>query len=91
MGLRNSKYDAQEELAVDALGEAPQPLELSKYEQEGGIYGGGARGSMSKIPEPGFNFSIFPCGRTTQKCCILRFTRKEIADLKNNVAQARKS
>jgi zinc protease len=27
-------------------------------EQEGGIYGGGARGSMSKKFEPGFNFSI---------------------------------
>jgi hypothetical protein len=27
------------------------------HEQEGGIYGGGARGSMSN-PEPGFNFSI---------------------------------
>jgi hypothetical protein len=25
MGLRNAKYDAQEELAVDALGEPPQP------------------------------------------------------------------
>ncbi|WP_194852595.1 M16 family metallopeptidase [Nonlabens antarcticus] len=78
-------YDAQEELAVNALGEALtiRIIEVLR-EQEGGIYGGGARGSMSKIPEPGFNFSVsFPCGPDNVEKLIAA-TQKEIAELKKN-------
>ncbi|BAO56405.1 M16 family metallopeptidase [Nonlabens marinus] len=78
-------YNAEEDLAVDALGEALtiRIIEVLR-EQEGGIYGGGARGSMSKIPEPGFNFSIsFPCGPDNVEKLIAA-TQKEIAALKEN-------
>ncbi|SCY06795.1 zinc protease [Nonlabens sp. Hel1_33_55] len=78
-------YSAKEELAVDALGEALtiRIIEVLR-EQEGGIYGGGARGSMSKIPEPGFNFSVsFPCGPDNVEKLVAA-TQKEIANLKEN-------
>ncbi|WP_105982217.1 M16 family metallopeptidase [Nonlabens agnitus] len=78
-------YSAQEDLAVDALGEALtiRIIEVLR-EQEGGIYGGGARGSMSKIPEPGFNFSVsFPCGPDNVEKLVAA-TQKEIANLKEN-------
>jgi zinc protease len=80
-----AEYDANEELAIDALGEALtiRIIEVLR-EQEGGIYGGGARGSMSKIPEPGFNFSVsFPCGPDNVEKLIAA-TQKEISELKNN-------
>jgi len=78
-------YNAQEDLAVDALGEALtiRIIEVLR-EQEGGIYGGGARGSMSKLPEPGFNFSVsFPCGPDNVEKLVAA-TQKEIASLKQN-------
>lgn len=78
-------YSAQEEMAVDALGEAItiRIIEVLR-EQEGGIYGGGARGGMSKIPEPGFNFSVsFPCGPDNVDKLIAA-TQKEITELKKN-------
>lgn len=57
-------YDAQDDMYVDALGEilTIKIIETLR-EKEGGIYGGGARGNMSKMPYPSFNFNIsFPCG-----------------------------
>lgn len=57
-------YSAKEDMALDALGEiATIKIIETLREQEGGIYGGGARGSLSKITYPRYNFSIsFPCG-----------------------------
>ncbi|GAK90566.1 probable zinc protease PqqL [Nonlabens ulvanivorans] len=57
-------YSAKENMALDALGEiATIKIIETLREQEGGIYGGGARGSLSKITYPRYNFSIsFPCG-----------------------------
>nr|WP_053234230.1 insulinase family protein [Nonlabens ulvanivorans] len=62
-GEANS-YSAKENMALDALGEiATIKIIETLREQEGGIYGGGARGSLSKITYPRYNFSIsFPCG-----------------------------
>lgn len=57
-------YSSKEDMALDALGEiATIKIIETLREQEGGIYGGGARGSLSKITYPRYNFSIsFPCG-----------------------------
>lgn len=80
-----ANYSAKEELAVNAMGEALtiKIIEVLR-EQEGGIYSGGARGSMSKIPEPNFNFGIsFPCGPDNVDKLVAA-TQNEIANLKSN-------
>jgi len=48
---------------MSALGEILSIKLIEKLrEEEGGVYGAGARGSISKIPYGRFNFSIsFPC------------------------------
>lgn len=57
-------YNEKEALALSALGEVATIKVIEKLrEDESGIYGGGARGSMNKIPYSTYNFSIsFPCG-----------------------------
>ncbi|GGG13670.1 zinc protease [Dokdonia pacifica] len=57
-------YDDQKELAASALGEVLTIKLVEKLrEEEGGVYGVGARGSLSKITFTDFDFSIsFPCG-----------------------------
>lgn len=59
-----TKYNEKEDYAMRALGEVATIKILEKLrEDESGIYGGGARGSLSKIPYGSYNFSIsFPCG-----------------------------
>lgn len=58
------KYDAKEAFALTALAEVLTiKLVEELRENESGVYGVGARGSMSKVPIGSFNFSIsFPCG-----------------------------
>ncbi len=57
-------YNEKEALAMEALGEVATIKVIEKLrEDESGIYGGGARGGMYKVPFGGYNFSInFPCG-----------------------------
>ncbi|KXH85612.1 M16 family metallopeptidase [Chryseobacterium kwangjuense] len=57
-------YNEKEALALAALGEVATIKVIEKLrEDESGIYGGGARGGMNKIPYSSYNFSIsFPCG-----------------------------
>ncbi len=57
-------YDRKTELAANALGEVLTIKLVEKLrEEEGGVYGVGARGSLSKITFVDFDFSIsFPCG-----------------------------
>lgn len=59
-----TQYDASEDFALGALGEILSiKLVEQLREEEGGVYGVGARGNMSKIPYGSYNFSIsFPCG-----------------------------
>jgi zinc protease len=57
-------YSPKEALAMQALGEV---LTIKLIEQlrenESGVYGVNARGSISKVPSGAYNFSIgFPCG-----------------------------
>ena len=59
-----TKYSEKEDLAMRALGEVATIKIIEKLrEDEGGIYGGGARGSLSKVPYGSYSFNInFPCG-----------------------------
>jgi len=72
-------YNEKEALALSALGEVATIKVIEKLrEDESGIYGGGARGGMNKIPYNSYNFSIsFPCGpENTEK-----LTKSAIAEL----------
>ncbi|THD31701.1 pitrilysin family protein [uncultured Flavobacterium sp.] len=57
-------YSPKEALAMQALGEVLSiKLVEELRENESGVYGISARGSMSKVPNGSYNFSInFPCG-----------------------------
>lgn len=57
-------YNEKEDLAMTALGEVATIKVIEKLrEDEGGIYGGGARGGLNKVPYGSYNFNIsFPCG-----------------------------
>ncbi|HSD15183.1 MAG TPA: insulinase family protein [Flavobacterium sp.] len=60
----DAQYTAKEAFAIQALGEI---LTIKLVEQlrenESGVYGVGARGSMMKVPYGYYNFNIsFPCG-----------------------------
>ena len=59
-----TSYDETTEMAANALGEVLTIKLVEKLrEEEGGVYGVGARGSLSKITFTDFDFSIsFPCG-----------------------------
>lgn len=58
-----TEYDINEARAMNALGEILSIKLIEKLrEEEGGVYGAGARGSIRKMPYGNFNFSIsFPC------------------------------
>lgn len=57
-------YNEKDALALSALGEVATIKVIEKLrEDESGIYGGGARGSMNKMPYGTYNFTVsFPCG-----------------------------
>lgn len=57
-------YNEKEAMALSALGEVATIKVIEKLrEDESGIYSGGARGGMSKIPYGNYSFSLsFPCG-----------------------------
>ncbi|GGG38390.1 zinc protease [Christiangramia forsetii] len=59
-----TEYDKEDEFALTALGEVLTiKLVEQLREEEGGVYGVGARGNMSEIPYDSYSFSIsFPCG-----------------------------
>uniref|UniRef100_UPI00404B98D7 M16 family metallopeptidase n=1 Tax=Flavobacterium sp. TaxID=239 RepID=UPI00404B98D7 len=58
------KYSPEEAFAMKALGDVLTIKLIEELrENESGVYGVGARGSMSKVPNGSYNFSIsFPCG-----------------------------
>ena len=60
----DAKYDGKEAKAFKSLAEILSIKLIEKLrEEEGGVYGVGARGSISKVPYGWFNFRIsFPCG-----------------------------
>lgn len=60
----DTAYSPKEAIAMEALGEVLTiKLVEELRENESGVYGVNARGSMSKIPYGSYNFNIsFPCG-----------------------------
>ncbi|WP_299112782.1 insulinase family protein [uncultured Winogradskyella sp.] len=58
-----TEYNKDEARAMNALGEILSIKLIEKLrEEEGGVYGAGARGSISKLPYSRYSFSIsFPC------------------------------
>ncbi len=57
-------YSSKEALAMDALGEVLTIKLIEELrENESGVYGVSARGSISKVPNGAYSFNIgFPCG-----------------------------
>ncbi|MEM5566117.1 insulinase family protein [Psychroserpens sp. AS72] len=57
-------YDAKEDFAMKTLGEILTIKLIEQLrEEEGGVYGAGARGNISKMPYGWYRFNIsFPCG-----------------------------
>jgi len=60
----DAEYSPKEALAMQALGEVLTIKLIEELrENESGVYGVSARGSMSKVPNGAYNFNIgFPCG-----------------------------
>lgn len=60
----DADYSPKEALAIQALGEVLTIKLIEELrENESGVYGVSARGSMGKVPNGSYNFSIgFPCG-----------------------------
>ena len=58
------EYSTKKKMAIAALGEILTIKLIEKLrEEEGGVYGVGARGSFRKLSYPGIEFTIsFPCG-----------------------------
>ncbi|KQS89419.1 insulinase family protein [Chryseobacterium sp. Leaf394] len=72
-------YNEKEALALEALGEVATIKVIEKLrEDESGIYGGGARGSMNRVPFNSYSFSInFPCGPENAE----KLTKSAIAEI----------
>lgn len=78
-------YDSKTEMAIRALGEVLTIKLVEKLrEEEGGVYGVGARGSLSKISFSNINFNIgFPCGpENVDK--LVAATLAEVENIKTN-------
>ena len=78
-----AKYDIKEARAMNALGEILSIKLIEKLrEEEGGVYGAGARGSINKMPYGRFSFSIsFPCAPEN----VEKLSAAAIAELKKIV------
>jgi len=74
-----TNYTKSEDLSFKALGEILSIKLIEKLrEDEGGVYGVGARGRINKLPYGSYNFSIsFPCGPENVK----KLTDAAIAEL----------
>ncbi|MVO08717.1 insulinase family protein [Flavobacterium sp. TP390] len=72
------KYDSEEAFALKALGDVLTiKLVEELRENESGVYGVGARGSMSKMPYGSYSFSInFPCGPENAETLIASALRE---------------
>lgn len=80
-----TSYDKSEDLAIQALGEILSiKLVEELREAEGGVYGVGARGNLSKIPYGSYSFSIsFPCGpENVEK--LTQAALAEVAEIREN-------
>lgn len=78
-------YDAKEALALSALGEVLTiKLVEELRENESGVYGVGANGSMGKLPYGSYNFQIsFPCGPENAE----KLTESALRELNKMIAE----
>ena len=78
-------YDREISLASSALSDVVTNKLIEKLrEDEGGVYGVGARSSFSEIPYPQLSFSIvFPCGPEKAKD-LINFSLELIEDIRKN-------
>ena len=78
-------YDREISLASSALSDVVTNKLIEKLrEDEGGVYGVGARSSFSEIPTAQLSFSIvFPCGPEKAKD-LINFSLELIEDIKKN-------
>ncbi len=81
----DTEYSKSEDLAIQVLGEILTIKLIEKLrEEEGGVYGVGARGSLNKLPYGNYNFSIgFPCGPENVK----KLTDAAISELKTIISE----
>jgi len=80
-----TKYDKKKDHALQSLGEILTIKLIEKLrEDEGGVYGAGARGNISKMPYGWFSFNIsFPCGpENVEK--LVAATLKEVDNIVKN-------
>ncbi len=78
-------FDSDAKMAVNALGEVLTIKLIEKLrEEEGGVYGVGARGDLTKISYSNLSFSIsFPCGpENVEK--LVEAALAEVEKIKNN-------
>lgn len=77
--MGEAPYNEKEALALEALGEVATIKVIEKLrEDESGIYGGGARGGMYRVPFNNYSFSInFPCGPENAE----KLTKSALAEL----------
>jgi len=86
----DAEYSTKEALAIKALGEVLTIKLIEELrENESGVYGVGARGSMIKVPYGSYNFSIsFPCGpENTEK--LTASALKELQKIIDNGPEAK--
>ncbi|MDY8137639.1 insulinase family protein [Aquimarina sp. 2201CG5-10] len=80
-----TEYSKAEDLAFEGLGEILTIKLIEKLrEEEGGVYGVGARGNINKLSYSGYRFSIgFPCGPENVK----KLTDAAIAEVKKIITE----
>lgn len=85
----DAQYSPKEALAMQALGEVLTIKLIEELrENESGVYGISARGSMSKVPNGAYNFTIgFPCGPDNAEKLIASALR-ELQKIIDNGPQA---
>lgn len=76
-------YNEKDDLALSALGQVATIKVIEKLrEEESGIYSGGARGGMTKVPYGMYQFSLqFPCGPENAE----KLTKSAIAELQKYI------
>ncbi len=81
MMIGDANYNEKEALALSALGEVATIKIIEKLrEDESGIYGGGAKGSMNNVPYGSYSFAIsFPCGPEN----AAKLTKSALTELQN--------
>lgn len=77
-------YDPETDMYIDALGELLSIKLIEKLrEEESGVYGVGASGSMQQIPFGNLSFRIaFPCGPENVES-LINFTLEQIDEIKS--------